>query len=189
MQLSAIGTVAAEWAMLEWALHAWGASIFRTVPAEFGVLTKKPSGSELAKILAEAAPPRLKEWIDARVLKTLFARVEKAAGERNTVCHGVWGDLGAIIGGRQPWPLEDPASNVVVKNRGVAFHQSRWTAARMLQLADRIAQIRLDLNDLLHPLPWPIGRDFQAYLAAARAVDVLPAAQIASGTAQDASDK
>lgn len=102
----------------------------------------------------------MKDLVDEAVLDGILARVMEISGERNEVVHGVWGDPAAVIGWRPPWPPEDDVHNSMLKKSGRRFHQSSWTTAKMHDLAARIAQIRFDLNHLLSPLPWPIGRDF-----------------------------
>jgi len=56
-QITAIGKVAIEWGMLEFAMGAHGENMCRVFPGmAFNILTRKPSGSVLAGILAELAP-------------------------------------------------------------------------------------------------------------------------------------
>jgi len=89
-------------------------------------------------------------------------RVEDASGDRNDVVHGVWNLTPAALGRMSlvNGPT-DETLNVAIKANGWDFVQTPWNTAKLLGLAERIAEIRIDLNRLLDPLPAPLGRDFE----------------------------
>jgi len=159
-QMRAVGKVAVEWGMLEFAIHAHALGICRIFSGlTFGILTRKPSGSTMAMILHDILPNYLGEHPVVSQLQAVLKQVKAVSDSRNDVVHGVWNITPAVLGNMAPSPMSDEILNVIIKQHGASFKQATWTTDSLLELADTIANIRLELNRLIHPLPFPIGRD------------------------------
>ncbi|MFO1324179.1 MAG: hypothetical protein U1F15_08945 [Burkholderiales bacterium] len=184
-QIIAIGKVAIEWGMLEFVLGAHGQNLCRVYPGmAFNILTRKPSGTVLAGILAELSAFFLPVPV-AEDFRKIMQRVQDVGGDRNDVVHGVWNLTSAALGrlSAESEPME-PALNAAIKANGWDFSMSTWTTAELHDLAERIAQIRLDLNRLLDPLPAPLGRNYDLAEALAQQGDPATlAAQFAAKAA------
>jgi hypothetical protein len=112
----------------------------------------------MAKVLSEVAPTFLPNCPAVPELRAVLARVEAAGIRRNEIVHGTWGSAWLAIGSRMIPPFRsDKVLNQVTKRRGAARELKHWTAQEIYALSGEIAQIRLDLNRVMHPLPYPVG--------------------------------
>lgn len=162
-QVAAVGRVTVEWGMLEWAIHVHAMSICRIYAGDvFGVLTRKPDGRTMAEILSHVLPYYLPDHPVVPELKSVLRRVEAVGNKRNDVVHGVWNITPAVMGKLPATDKADQLTNVIIKQRGREFRQTPWKTEEIIALAEEIADIRLTLNRLIYPLPFPIGRDLSS---------------------------
>ena len=160
-QIAAVGKVAIEWGMLEFALHVHGQAICQVPPGmlTFGILTGKPDGRRLAETLIKVAPTFLgnKHPAVVETLKSILKRVDTAGVQRHDIVHGVWNITPAVMGTMMPARKYDNALNVTIKQAGSRFNQISWSTGELLDLAEEIAQIRLDLTRLMQPSSISVG--------------------------------
>jgi hypothetical protein len=160
-QVSAMGRIACEWGMLEFALMAHGQNICRVFPGlTFNVLTGNPGGKKIAEILKTVSAVYLPPDV-ALQFQEIMTCVQHAGIKRDEYVHGVWNTVPAIIGHMTPSQPEDVMLNVTRKSMGRRVQMKAVSTDELDGCAESIAQIRLEMNRLLFPLPYPIGNDIE----------------------------
>ena len=146
--------------MLEFAIHTHALLICRVWPSNtFSVLTGKPDAKTMAGRLSEVLPVFMPGCPEVEDVRAVLARVAKVQGRRNEVVHGAWGSTWLALGRFMMPKFRTKAPlNYFIKQRGFASSNNTWTVDQLKALADEIASIRLDLNRVLFPLPYPIGQ-------------------------------